>query len=79
MSTPIDDPVILPSSHPYLHLVTDVSGVEIVDTQGQDAMGNEVTNTTFHVIDPSNQIQINENLTEIVQIHLLHQVRKLNL
>jgi len=69
MSTPIDDPVILPSSHPYLHLVTDVSGVEIVDTQGQDAMGNEVTNTTFHVIDPSNQIQINENLTEIVQIY----------
>jgi hypothetical protein len=69
MSTPIDDHLILPTSHPYLHVVTDVSGVEIVDTQGQDASGNEVTNTTFHVIDPSNQIQINENLTEIVEIY----------
>jgi hypothetical protein len=68
MSITFDNSLILPTSVPYLHSVTDVSGALISHTQGQDASGNQVTNTTFHVIDPSNQIQINENLTEIVQV-----------
>jgi hypothetical protein len=63
------DETILPSSKPYLHVVTDINGVEIIDSQGQNSSGNEITNTTFHVIDPNNPIQINENLTEIVKIY----------
>jgi hypothetical protein len=58
-----------------IHFITDVSfnqtqtgvGYTIVNQQGCDISGNEITNTVFFTTDISSAVQINENLTGIVK------------
>jgi hypothetical protein len=58
-----------------INLITDLSlnqtitgnGYKIMNQQGFDLSGNEVTNTIFLTTDISSNVQINENLTGIVE------------
>ena len=58
-----------------INLITDLSlnqtitgnGYKIINQQGFDLSGNEVTNTIFLTTDISSNVQINENLTGIVE------------
>jgi hypothetical protein len=52
-----------------LNQTIDSSGMEIVNQQGQTSDGTEVTHTTLNTTDPSNQLQITEDLTEVVQVY----------
>lgn len=48
------------------HVTVDDSGVKITNSSGIDASGNQFTQTILTTLDPSSNLQITENLTQVI-------------
>ena len=52
-----------------LNETIDASGVQVINQQGTDVSNNEFTHTTLTTIDPSNNIQVTEDLIETIGVY----------